>query len=267
MKKAIVTGANGFVGSAVCKKLTEEGVEVIALLRSEESNIEQIVNLHGIRIVYSDMSDYVRLPELVTDRDVDVIFHLAWRGSSGYTRGDYDVQLNNIRYSCNLVKSCLILDIKRFVFALSIMEYEVEKLMKQEIKPTINTTYATGKLAGNYMLRAMCENNGIDYIRTLVSNIYGSGEISTRLINTSLRKMINGEHCSFSPFNGVSLTYDEFDIDAVSTDTGFVPKVSFKEGISRTIKWMDRKYKNIGGISRTSIQNIWRASLDWRCAA
>ena len=40
------------------------------------------------------------------------------------------------------------------------------------------------------------------------------------------------------PFEGVSLTYTEFNIYAVQEDTGYVPKVSFSQGIQKTIKWM-----------------------------
>ena len=40
------------------------------------------------------------------------------------------------------------------------------------------------------------------------------------------------------PFSGVSLTYREFDIHAVEKDTGFVPEVSFEEGIRKTAAWI-----------------------------
>ena len=40
------------------------------------------------------------------------------------------------------------------------------------------------------------------------------------------------------PFSGVSLTYKEFDINAVKDDAGFVPQVSFVEGIRNTAKWL-----------------------------
>ena len=40
------------------------------------------------------------------------------------------------------------------------------------------------------------------------------------------------------PFQGVSLTYKEFDVNAVRRDTGFVPEVTFEEGIRNTIAWI-----------------------------
>ena len=40
------------------------------------------------------------------------------------------------------------------------------------------------------------------------------------------------------PFNGVSLTYKEFDINAVKNDTGFIPKVSFTDGVKNTVDWI-----------------------------
>ena len=36
MKKVIVTGANGFIGTALCKKLSDEGINVIAIVRDKE---------------------------------------------------------------------------------------------------------------------------------------------------------------------------------------------------------------------------------------
>ncbi len=301
MNKVIVTGANGFVGAAVCKELTSHGITVIAIIRNEEENIENIKELPGLRIVYADLSDFRNLAEKVADRDVDVLYHFAWVGSAGPLRGDADVQINNVKYTCDTVKACAEIKCNRFVFASSIMEYEIEATMASDVTPGINTLYSSAKVAADYMARTIAGNLGIDYIRAVISNIYGPGELSPRLVNTSLRKMLNGEHCAFSAgdqvydfiyvtdaaktfiaigdkgisnrtyyigsqeprplkefildmrdcvdprihiglgelsFGGVSLTYREFNVNAVEKDTGFVPEVSFKEGINNTIKWL-----------------------------
>ena len=301
MKKAIVTGANGFVGTAVCKELAEQGVEVIAIVRHPSEAIAQIAENKNLRIVYSDLYNFGKLAELIPDRDIDALYHFAWVGSAGPLRGDADVQMRNVQYTCDTVKACAEMGCKRFVFASSIMEYEIEATMATDATPGINTLYCSAKVAADYMARTIAGSLGVDYIRAVISNIYGPGELSPRLINTSIRKMLKGEHCAFSageqlydfiyitdaaktffaigekgisnrtyyigsqkprplkeflcklrdcvdpkieiglgelPFNGVSLTYKEFDINAVKNDTGFVPAISFTEGIKNTVAWI-----------------------------
>lgn len=301
MKKAIVTGANGFVGTALCRELCRQGIQVIAVVRNKTEFIRKTKDLPGLTVVYLDLSRFRNLAEMIPDRDVDILYHLAWEGSAGELRGDSDVQINNVRYVCDTVKACADMGVRRFVFAASIVEYEINAVMATDVTPEINTLYASAKTAADYMARAIAGSLGIDYIRAVISNIYGPGEMSPRLVNTSLKKMISGEHCAFSageqfydfiyiddaagafaaigekgkanrtyyigsqepqklknfliemknqvdpemeiglgeiPFHGISLSYEEFDRNAVRDDVGFVPQVSFAEGIRNTVDWL-----------------------------
>ncbi|WP_022760424.1 NAD-dependent epimerase/dehydratase family protein [Butyrivibrio sp. AD3002] len=301
LRKVIVTGANGFIGSKLCEELTSQGIEVIAIIRNEEENITAIKDLPGLKIVYCDLSDFRNLADYVEDRDVDAFYHLAWVGSAGPLRGDDVVQVNNVRYTCDTVRACSDMSCKRFIFASSIMEYEISALMETMDSPGINTLYSSAKIAADYMARTIAASLDVEYMRTVISNIYGPGETSPRLVNTSIRKLLRKEHCAFSPgeqmydfiyiddavkafvaigekgknngtyyvgslspkplkeflielrdavdptaeiglgdipFGGVSLGYDEFDIYAIKNDTGFVPSVSFTEGIKNTAAWI-----------------------------
>ncbi len=301
MNKVVVTGANGFIGTALCQELSNQGVEVIAVVRDESENIEFIKDLLNLRIVYLDLSEFGHMDKVVADRDIDVLYHLAWVGSAGPLRGNEDVQLKNVRYTCDTVRACQKMNCRKMVFASSIMEYEIATLMETSMAPGINTLYSSAKVAADYMARTIASACNIEYIRAVISNIYGPREVSPRLINTSIRKLLKGEHCAFSagnqtydfiyiddaaksfvaigndgkanetyyigslkphplkdfllelrdvvapyaelgfgeiPFNGVTLTYNEFDIYAVKRDTGFIPEVSFAEGIRRTADWI-----------------------------
>lgn len=199
MKKAIVTGANGFIGTALCKALSDYDVSVIAVVKDTNENIDNIKNIKGLSVVYCELNQFSKLDELIEDRDVDTFYHLAWVGSAGPNRGNDEVQIDNLKYTCDTVRAAKRINAHRFVFASSIMEFEIEALMADIRKPSINTLYSSAKLAADYFARTIAAEIGIDYIRAVISNIYGPGEMSPRLVNTSIRKLLNKEHCSFSP--------------------------------------------------------------------
>ena len=46
MKKAIVTGAGGFLGSYLCNELAKQGIEVFAVVRNKNSDVSRIDNSH-----------------------------------------------------------------------------------------------------------------------------------------------------------------------------------------------------------------------------
>jgi len=79
MKKALVTGADGFIGSFLTEELVKNGYHVKALAQYNSFNnwgwIEDISDLKNIEVVAGDIRDAHFCKELT--RDVDIIFHLA----------------------------------------------------------------------------------------------------------------------------------------------------------------------------------------------
>ena len=57
MRKAIVTGANGFVGTWLVKELVSNGVEVTAIVRESAKRLENIKDLKGVKIIYNDIAN------------------------------------------------------------------------------------------------------------------------------------------------------------------------------------------------------------------
>ncbi len=76
--KALITGANGFIGTNLVKRLQAEGWSLRILVR-KESRLRHSLS-DGVEIVTVDYSDYTTLIEPV--KGIDVIFHLA-----GITKG------------------------------------------------------------------------------------------------------------------------------------------------------------------------------------
>lgn len=80
MKRAIVTGANGFVGTALCHTLVKKGYKVIAIVRNQKSNVKGIDNVDNIEIRYCDLSEYRQLSKIIDGCGFDVFFSygLEW---------------------------------------------------------------------------------------------------------------------------------------------------------------------------------------------
>lgn len=62
MKKAIVTGATGFIGKFLVRELVKQNVEVIAVVRRGTKNLNTI-NALPVKIVECNIADYHMLPD------------------------------------------------------------------------------------------------------------------------------------------------------------------------------------------------------------
>lgn len=209
MKHAVVTGANSFVGSAVVKELLAHKIMVTALCR-----IGRTANLPKsdfLKIIYFDLSDV----EQMVLPNADILFHFAWLGGTKVdNRAKYEMQLKNAKFTVDIIRIMKKASIPRFVGAGSIMEYEtILANQKPGNKPGLGYIYGAGKLAAHFMAQAVAAEIGIDFIWAMITNAYGSGEISTRMINTALRKCLRGEEPEFT---AATQLYDFIYIDDVA---------------------------------------------------
>ena len=114
MFRALVTGANGFVGSHLVEKLIREGVEVHCLVR-HSSNL-QWIDTSKVICIYGDIADYSSLIPAV--QDVDVVYHLAGK-TTALNESEYE--RINVQGTKNLVGAVKQHHprIKRFLFVSS----------------------------------------------------------------------------------------------------------------------------------------------------
>lgn len=196
MKNVIVTGANGFIGKTLVNSLLEKGYHVVALdVRFDDV----LANDERVTCVNVMNKEVAALAEEIPHQEYRCFFHLAWAGTSGPARADYTVQLNNVKLACDYIKLCSEIGCKRVVYASSINEMETyEYLQSDDIEPAGGYIYGTGKLAAHLMGETVAKLNGVEFIPVIITNIYGVGEKSARMIYTSINKLVHKEHCSFT---------------------------------------------------------------------
>lgn len=195
MKKALVTGANGFLGSLLTKKLLDEGIEVIAADMSGcNTNIPD-----GAHFIEFDMKNFGSLKSSVGDRDIDVLFHMAWAGSSGPARADYERQLDNVKYTCDAVNVAVEMGIKRFVGAGALAQMDCQAYIPTNgATPNGVSCYGSAKIAAQYMSKAIANAVGVEHIWCFISNTYGIGNTTMNFVNFASKKMLSGERAAFT---------------------------------------------------------------------
>lgn len=197
MKKVIVTGANGFVGTWLVKYFCSKNVKVVAVIKDKNENISELVDLDNLSIIYCELSEILNLTNLIKERDFDCFYHLAWTGSGGKLRADYKVQLSNSEYSCDAAYAAKQLGCKKFLGAGTITENIVDSTLNIQNVPQ-NMIYGICKKTTHLLLNVYCQIIGLPFIWMQFSNIYGPGNFSGNLISYTMNELINGKRSTFS---------------------------------------------------------------------
>lgn len=197
MKTVIISGANGFVGSALVRELLQHDYRIYALDR--EGCCGNLPEDPRVTFVPCDLAEMAFLKEKLPEQEYDAFYHFAWVGSAGPSRADTALQLQNAQWTVDALRVAKELGCKRFLCAGSIMEHEtMAAAYTQGGKPGMGYIYGGGKLIAHVMCMSVAAQIGIDLIWPEITNAYGVGERSPRMINTTIQKCIRGEAPQFT---------------------------------------------------------------------
>lgn len=195
MENVIITGGCGFVGSNTVKYFLENGIKVLSIDRAEKNNY----TAKGLTYIQCDVFNAEELLHKIPIGKYDTFIHFAWAGSAGPARIDYSLQMKNALMTVECLKIAKKIGCRRFVCAGSIMEYEVEKVIHaQESRPGMAYIYGMGKHIAHCICKSVAADIGIELLWPMITNAYGIGEVSPRFVNTTIRKIINGEPLEFT---------------------------------------------------------------------
>ena len=203
MRKAIVTGANGFIGQWLLRELRRQGVAVTAVLREGRTlapeTADAEIGATPLRIVHCDAQAYAQLPELIPERDFDWFFHLAWAGNSGAARGDARLQLENAACAAEAARAAAALGCARFIGAGSLAEKDCQAYIPLDgARPSPVSCYGTAKIAAHYCTKAACADLGIEHIWLHLPNTYGEGNRTQNFVNFAALRLLKGERAAFT---------------------------------------------------------------------
>ena len=176
MKRYVVTGGAGFIGSALVRALLREGDSQVAvidnLLTGKEENLAEVAG--QIEFNRTDIRSYEEIAPVI--RGADTVFHLAAIPSVPRSIDDpvpsHEV---NIDGTFQVYRACVDGKVRRVVYAASSSAYgDTEVLPKVEtMVPRPLSPYAVQKLVGEQYASVFHSCFGLDAVALRFFNVYG----------------------------------------------------------------------------------------------
>ena len=180
MKRILVTGGAGFIGSHLVKRLIERGHEVTAMDNLERGKVEFVENIKSLKLIVCDLTNYEVMQQFFEDKDI--VIHLASKvgGIGVYLDKPYDVMKTNMEMDANVLKAVLEHKIDTYFYASSAHIYPKELQMVAD-SPMIKEsdaypanpelTYGWAKLIGEKSIEAAIVEN--DWLKAAIARFIG----------------------------------------------------------------------------------------------
>ena len=171
-----VTGASGFIGKYIVKRLLERKQQIIVLVRDQK----RYERIGDELIIESDLEHLSSLVMQLSQYSIDTCLHLAWEGIPDYS---YLLSKKNFSYGLAILELCQKLHILQLVITGSCWEYENPVGMVSE---TSDISYANFFKASKSSLRMFaeifCKNYGIQLNWLRLFYVYGVGRSEERRV-------------------------------------------------------------------------------------
>ena len=190
MKTVIITGATGFVGANLTRRLLQDGHRVHLLVRPQYSSWRVDEITAECKIHQIDLQDAGPLKEAVAKIKPDWIFHLAANGAYSWQTDVREIINTNLIGTVNLVESCISSGFETFVNTGSSSEYGFKDhapIENEFIEP--NSYYAIAKSSATMFCQFMARTQKVQIPTLRLYSIYGPYEEPNRLMPTII---ING---------------------------------------------------------------------------
>ena len=213
MKRIILTGASGFVGANLARRLLHDGHELHLFLRRNHHLWRIAAIQNDVQLHETDLSDEESLVRIVESIRPEWIFHLAAYGAYSTQTDLRRMVWTNILGTMNLVQACLKTGFEAFVNTGSSSEYGFKDHAPAEdesLEP--NSPYAVTKASATLFCRHIARSRQVHLPTLRLYSIYGPYEEPSRLIPTLI---VHGLNCKLPPLVSPETARDFVYVDDV----------------------------------------------------
>jgi nucleoside-diphosphate-sugar epimerase len=252
IKKAVVTGGAGFIGSALVRELLSQGVgEILALDNLNSGKAENLAGLpDSVKLFEADICNLEAITPAFAD--AQLVFHLAAIPSVPRSIKEpvpsHEVNING---TFNVLSACRDAGVGRVVYAASSSAYgDTEVLPKVEtMAPKPQSPYAAQKLMGEYYCSVFSSCFGLETVSLRFFNVFGPRQDPSSaysgVLSLFMKALLTGQAPTIFGDGGQSR-----DFTYVEDVAALIYKASQKPGVS------GRVY-NAGNGNRYTLNETW----------
>ncbi len=195
-KRVLVTGAGGFIGGWLCKRLVEEKAEVIGLVHRGTEGLAVHGISESVEAVKCDINNAAELSRVFSGKKPALCFHLAAVSSTRDAANDLAAT-----FQTNVIATLNVLEAAKqagtaVCFASTVKVYggRTENGFKEDAPQLGSNAYATSKICGEEVCRMYAEERGMDIAIARPSNVFGWGDMRfERLVPGAIKAVLSGE--------------------------------------------------------------------------
>lgn len=201
MKQVAITGASSFIGRRLCRKMSERGWYVHAIVRENFTQETLFQGIDNLNILYCNMENYACFSKKADFSKLSCAILLAWNGTRGDARNDRQRQQKNAENTEELAKYFVGNGCQTIVLAGSQAEYGPNsgtKKINEDFPCMPNTEYGKAKLHLFTRLKEYCNNKHVRIIEPRFFSLYGEGDFEGTMIISMLRNMLSNDVCNLT---------------------------------------------------------------------
>lgn len=187
----LVTGGAGYIGSHVVRLLQQRGEKVVVVDDLSEGIVDRIAGTPLAKLDLAQSTAIRELQELIREREVTAVIHLAARKKVGESVEKPDWYFEqNVGGMKNLLEAMRTTGVNKLVFSSSAATYGVPELeqVPEEVDCKPINPYGQTKLDGEILCREASEGWGLREVSLRYFNVAGTGW--PELVDTQVANLV-----------------------------------------------------------------------------
>ncbi len=253
-KTCLVTGAAGFIGSHLCRRLLVEGCRVIGIdcftdyydRIIKEKNVEDLIKDSSFQLLREDLTGIEQMG--LEDEGIQWIFHQAAQAGvrASWGREFEHYSHHNVLGTHRLLEWSRKIEPERFVYASSSSVYgDTGKLpMHEDDLPRPLSPYGVTKLAAEHLCNLYHQNFGLPAVSLRYFTVFGPGQRPDMAFHRFIKAVLAGAELTI------------YGSGEQTRDFTYISDIVEANLSAAKTKGVEGRVYNLGGGSRISVNGV-----------